>query len=423
MGRPGGTLAELLVEHGVPERGARLYLAACREGPQTAAELARLASLHRVEAYRFIRALEREGLLRATAGRPARFVALPLEQLVDRWIRRTTEHLDRLRGDRDRIVADWRAGEPAAAAPDVRKFAVVEGPGPIQRHLARRLDGAERELLFTVPPETLAAAIDGGVDRSIRAARARGVRARLVTEVTGSNLAAARLFAGLLELRHATAPVTQHAVLVDRSAALLYLSEADGPGSPGAPVALWSTAPSLVAVAREQHHRLWAKGLPFPRRLLELDNPPSARLPVRRGRAGASFDRLREVTELGLRVTGLPSVGFDLPDLIRTIGAQIGRDLAADLEGTDPDTVVRSLTDHYARDSPGRLEKVADRPLTLKVTGCFACTPQGTEIGRVLCPKILETVFERRLGGRWSVSAPDPRRHAARGCVFVATPG
>ena len=203
MSRPGATLPALLLEHGVPERGARIYVAACREGPQTAAELARRSGLHRVEAYRFIRGLEERGLLRSAGGRPARFVALPLDQLIDRWIRRTGERLERLKGDRDKLIQDWRDSLLAPDVGDARKFAVLEGRPAIQRFLQRRIDSAEKEVLLSASGFSLAWAMDGGVDRTLRAARARGVRVRLVTEVSGSNLGEARHFAAFTELRHA----------------------------------------------------------------------------------------------------------------------------------------------------------------------------------------------------------------------------
>jgi len=423
MVRIAGTLGELLVEHGIPERGARLYLAACRGGPQTAAELARQSGLHRVEAYRFLRALEAEGLLRATGGRPARFVALPLDQLVDRWIRRTTDRLEKLRGDREKILADWKESLTAPEPGDLRKFAVLEGRSTIQRYLRRRLDAAEREVLISSSGFALGPAIEGGVDRSIREAQARGVKVRFVTEATAANLADVKHFAQFTDLRHAESPVTNRAIVIDRSGALVFVSGEEGLGTSGADqVALWTSAPSVLALAREYHQRLWSRGTPFTRRLAELESPSTATLAVVRGREEVSFQRLREITELGMRVTGLGTAEFDLPEMIRTIAGQLGRNVAASIEGTTPSAVAAGLAGYYDKHALGRLEVVHAEPLTLRVTQCFACTPQGPEIGRVMCPKLLQTVFERRLGVRLDVSAPDPRRHATKGCLFTVAP-
>ena len=423
MARSGTSLTELLFEHGVPERGGRLYIAACREGPQTVAELARASGLHRVEAYRFLRVLEARGLLRPTGGRPARYVALPLNQLVDRWIRRTAEKLDRLKGDRERMLSDWQENLASADPGEGRKFAVLEGRTAIQRFLRRRIDSAEKEILLSVSGFSLAPAIEGGVDRSLRSARARGVRVRLVTEVSGSNLPEARHFAGIGDLRHAQNPVTNRAIVLDRSGALVFVSGEEGLGKSGEDqVALWTSSPSVLQLARGYHHRLWSRALPFERRLLELEHPSNAVLPVVRGKESEPFSRLREITQLGMRASGLTNLDLDLPEMIRAVGRQMGLEVAAGLTGSDAESVTRSLSEHYSRRAPGRLEVLRGQPLTMRITQCFACTPQGTEIGRVLCPKLLETVLEQRIGTGWSVSTPDPRRHATRGCLFVATP-
>lgn len=424
MARPAAILTELLVEHGVPERGARLYAAACRDGPQTVAELARLAGLHRVEAYRFLRLLESQGLLRSTGNRPRQYVALPVDQLVDKWIHRAEERLHRMRGGRERLLAEWQEAIEAPDPADPRKFAVLEGRRTIQRFLLRRVATARRELLLSVSGFSLVPAIDGGVDRALKAARHRGLKVRLVTEVTASNLAEAKHFAGFCELRHASSPVTNRAIVLDRSGALVFVSGEEGLGTSGDDqVALWSSTPSVLRLAREYHQRLWAGGVPLERRLLELEGPAGAGLSVARDRDKVPFDRMREITQLGMRASGLDSVRFDLPELIQTVARQMGREIAPLVAGGDPLAVARSLGEHYARRAPGKLEVLNGRPLTLRVTQCFACTPQGTEVGRVFCPRLLQTVFEERLGPGWSVSAPDPTRHATKGCLFTVTPG
>jgi len=422
VARGQAALAELLVEHGVPERGARLYLAACREGPSTVSELARSSGLHRVEAYRFIRDLATTGLLQPTGGRPMRFVALPLDQLVDRWIRHTADKLERLQGDREKLLDVWRAGLQEPDPHDPRKFAVLEGRSLIRRFLEKRFDQAEKEVLLTVSGFALIPAIDGGLDRPLGAARSRGVRVRMVTEVTGANRLEARHFATVSELRHSPTPVTNRAIVIDRAGALVYVSGEEGLGQSGEDqVALWSTAPSVLALARTYHQRVWARGVPFEQRLVQLENPSTPVLAVVQGKEPVAFQRLREVTELGMRATGLKSVDFSVPEMIESVGRQMGREIAGQVEGQSPEEVAESLSRFYAQKALGRLEMARPKPLTLRVTGCFACTPEWTEIGRVLCPKILQTVLEQRLGEGWAVSSPDPRRHAAKGCLFNAT--
>jgi sugar-specific transcriptional regulator TrmB len=420
--RNGGSLLERLVEHGVPERTARIYLAACRDGPGTASQLARAAGLDRVEGYRSIRRLESAGLLRSNGGRPMRFAAMPPEELVDSWIRGHSERLKRLETDRERILQEWNEELTRPVAHEARKFAILEGRGTIQAWLRRQIGLARREILLAGDGGALARALDSGIGRALAEARDRGVRVRIITPIARSSLRAAKQFDGFAELRHSAEPIGSRSVVLDRTLSLVYLSGEEGFGDADeGQVAIWSTTPTFVARAREFQARLWNHGHPAADRFVELESPTKTELSITAANPAEPFDRFREIAELGLKVTGVPELSLDLPSMIETIGTRLGQRIAASLTGETREEVTASLQAYYEAHALGRLERVRERPLTLKVTGCFACTDQSPEIGRILCPKILEAVLEERLGGSVEVSKPDPARHAKHGCRFVVT--
>ena len=422
MSRSGSGLRDLLADHGVPERAARLYLQSCRAGPQTASELARLAAVNRVEAYRLIQSLVAEGLLSATGSRPRRFAALPPERLLDRWISNAAERLRGLEHDRSRILSEWEAGRTEVDDNDPRKFAVLDGREPIRRFLRKRIGSASREILVSATSPWLASMMDGGIDRALGDARQRGVRVQLVTEVLPANLAEAKHFASRVSLRHALVPVSNRAVVLDGSGAIVFVSGDDGLGrAPEEQVALWSNAGTFIALARDYHRRLWRTGETAESRFVDLEEPAAAALPVVSGREGLPFQRLREIAKLGMRASGVREFQLDLRELIQTIARQLGREIAESVEGGTPAEVAKSLARYYATHTMGRLSVERDRPLTLRVTGCFACTSDSPEIGRELCPQLLRSVLETRLGPRWVVTKPDPTKHARRGCIFTAS--
>ena len=423
MGAAKPGLLELLSEHGVPEKGARVYLAACRGGAMTASELARVSAVNRVEAYRFIKQLSAEGLLRATGSRPQRFEALPPDDLLDRWIHRASDRLRQLEKDRDRILAEWEEGRVELDEHDPRKFAVLEGTEAIRRFLLKRIGAAEREILVSASDRALSRFVDLGLDRAFREASSRGVKVRVVTEVLPQNLVEAKHFAGFSELRHSSNPVANRAVVIDRLGSLVYVSSEDGLGRSGEEqVALWSSAPMFLRLAREYHRRLWVPATRAEARFVELETPPEAVLSVVAGKEAIPFQRLKEVAKLGMRASGVKEFHLRLPELIEAIARQLGREIAEQIEGRSPEEVARALGLYYETHTMGHLTTVRDRPLTLRVTGCFACTGDSPEIGRVMCPELLRTILESRLGQRWEVSKPDPTKHASRGCVFTATP-
>lgn len=423
MGRPAAGLLELLSEHGIPERAARVYLAACRAGPQTASELARLSAVNRVEAYRFIKQLTRDGLLEATNGRPQRFQALSPDALLDRWIRGASDRLRRLEHDREKILADWEERRTELDDGDPRKFAVLEGRETIRRFLLKRIGAAERQLLLSTTGPSLGSLLDSGLDRALREAAGRGVKVRIVTEVYPPNLTEAKHLAAFSELRHASGPVANRALVIDRLGALVFVSGEDGLGRTGdEQVALWSSAPMFVQLARDYHRRVWTPARRAEARFVELESPPAAVLPVLSGRESVPFQRLKEIAKLGMRASGVKELHLNLPELIEPIARQLGREIAEQVDGRSPEEVARALGAYYETHTMGHLATVRARPLTVRVSGCFACTSDSPEIGRMMCPQLLRSVFETRLGQRWEVSTPDPTKHASRGCVFTATP-
>jgi len=420
---PKSGLLELLSQHGVPEKGARVYLAACRGGAMTASELARISAVNRVEAYRFIKQLSAEGLLRATGSRPQRFEALSPDDLVDRCIHRASDRLQQLEKDRDRILAEWAEGRDEFDERDPRKFAVLEGTEAIRRFLLKRIGAADREILVSASERTLSRFVDLGLDRAFREASSRGVKVRVVAEVDSQNLVEAKHFSGFSELRHSSNPVANRAVVIDRVGSLVYVSSEDGLGRSGEEqVALWSSAPMFIRLARDYHRRMWTPATRAEARFVELENPPEAVLPVVSGKESVPFQRLKDVAKLGMRASGVREFQLHLPELIETIARQLGREIAGQIEGRTPEEVARALGLYYETHTMGHLATVRERPLTLRVTGCFACTGASPEIGRVMCSQLLRTVLETRLGQRWEVSKPDPTKHASRGCVFTATP-
>ena len=423
MGTSKSGLLELLGQHGVPEKGARVYLAACRGGAMTASELARVSAVNRVEAYRFIKQLSAEGLLRATGARPRRFEALPPDDLIDRWIHRASERLHQLEKDRDRVLAEWEEGRDEVDDRDPRKFAVLEGKEAIRRFLQKRIGTAEHQILVSTSGRALSRFIDLGLDRSFREASLRGVKVRVVTEVHPQNLVEAKHFAGFSELRHSSSAVGNRAVVFDRLGSLVYVSTEDGLGRSGEEqVALWSSAPMFIRLACDYHRRLWTPAMRAEARFVELENPTEVVLPVVSGKEAVPFQRLKEVAKLGMRASGIHEFRLDLPELIETIARQLGREIAQQIDGRTPEEVARALGLYYETHTMGHLATVRERPLTLRVTGCFACTSDSPEIGRVMCPQLLRSVLETRLGQHWEVSKPDPTKHASRGCVFTATP-
>ncbi len=422
MARSGAGLVRLLAERGVPERAARIYIAASREGPQTASELARMSGIHRVETYRHIQQLHEAGLLRSVGGRPMRFAALSAEELIERWIRTTSEDLRRLEAGRDQLLKEFQEQITTPEATDGRKFVVMERRRVLYSFLRKQIGLARKEILLSLSPSALARFIDGGIDRELRTARQRGVKVRVITEINRGNLADAKHFATFAEIRNTRTIPAARGVLFDRMGAVVYVTgDLRTGGDEDKLVTVWTTDEEFLNLVRIQFQGLWNHCAPSEHRIVELEERGTASLPVRLGREVESFNRLREITQLGMRVGGLKELPFDVPEFIETVGRQVGREIASELDGERPLEVARSLQEYY-RSHSRRFDILQPDPLLIRTDGCIACDGDSPEVGRLLCPAILRTIFETRTGGQWEVARPQARRGTEQGHVFALSP-
>jgi sugar-specific transcriptional regulator TrmB len=422
MARSGAGLVRLLAERGVPERAARIYIAASREGPQTASELARMSGIHRVETYRHIQQLHEAGLLRQVGGRPMRFAALSAEELIERWIRTTSEDLRRLEAGRDHLLREFQEQIATPEANDGRKFVVMERRQVLYSFLRKQIGLARKEILLSLSPAALARFIDGGIDRELRTARQRGVKIRVITEINRGNLPDAKHFANFSEIRNTRTMPAARGVLFDRTGAVVYVTGDMRPGGDEDKlVTVWTTDPEFLNLVRVQFQGLWNHCAPSEHRIVELEEHGAASLPVRLGREVESFNRLREITQLGMQVGGLKELPFDVPEFIDTVGRQVGREIASELDGERPLEVARSLQEYY-RSHNVRFDILQPDPLLIRTDGCIACDGGSPEVGRLLCPAILRTIFEARTGGQWEVARPPTRPRSQHGHVFALSP-
>jgi len=406
----------------VPERAARIYIAASREGPQTASELARMSGIHRVETYRHIQQLHEAGLLRPVGGRPMRFAALSAEELIERWIRTTSEDLRRLESGRDHFLREFQEEIATPVANDGRKFVVMERRQALYSFLRKQIGLARKEILLSLSPSALARFIDGGIDRELRTARQRGVKVRVITEINRGNLPDAKHFATFAEIRSTRTMPAARGVLFDKAGAVVYVTGDFRPGGDGDKlVTVWTTDPEFLDLVRIQFQQLWNHCAPSEHRIVELEEGGTASVPVRLGREVESFNRLREITQLGMQVGGLRELPFDVSEFIDTVARQVGREIASELDGERPLEVARSLQEYY-RTHNLRFEVLQPEPLLVRAEGCVACDGASPEVGRLLCPAILRTIFEARTGGQWEVARPPIRKRSQRGHVFALSP-
>jgi len=86
----------------------RVYLYLARFGAQKALTIAQALDIHRTEVYKILNGLESQGLVKRILERPLRFMAVPLEKVLNNFIEDRRRRVLQLEKSRDLLLDVWR---------------------------------------------------------------------------------------------------------------------------------------------------------------------------------------------------------------------------------------------------------------------------------------------------------------------------
>src|SRR3990172_2711455 len=110
-------LTKRLQELGLEKNEAELYIFLSAMGPSPARIVARRFNLNRMKAYRNLKALEDKGLVQSLIGRPIRYVATPLIDVLNRQKGGLKQRLTDLEQNSSMLVEEWKNLASGAAQP------------------------------------------------------------------------------------------------------------------------------------------------------------------------------------------------------------------------------------------------------------------------------------------------------------------
>jgi sugar-specific transcriptional regulator TrmB len=98
-----------LVGLGLSQVEAEIYLLLAQAGPLRGTDIASTLKLYKQQLYRDLRSLKCKRCVKATLERPARFSAVPLEEVLDLFMKTKVEQAEDLKASRDELLSSWRS--------------------------------------------------------------------------------------------------------------------------------------------------------------------------------------------------------------------------------------------------------------------------------------------------------------------------
>jgi sugar-specific transcriptional regulator TrmB len=177
-----------LLDFGLTDKEANIYLALLRSGKARAGEIARKLQLNRMIVYRVLTKLQERELVKATMEKPMKFIPIPLEKALDLLIKETETKLGLMRDRYDAVLDDWKSVLTEPLASDVMSFRIVQGRKQIYELLAKMFKSAEKYIRLVTTKKDLVRFQYVDLDDALKRAAKRGVKVHIVIQFEDDKL-------------------------------------------------------------------------------------------------------------------------------------------------------------------------------------------------------------------------------------------
>ena len=149
-------IRDALLRFDLSKNEVRVYLYLARFGAQKAQRIAEALNVHRTEAYKILRRLEKQGLVSCIFERPMKFVAVPFDNALGNLIEERRQRVHQMVQWKKELMTTWRS-LPKGQAKKIRKetFQVLEGRKQVSVKATQLLEGCSSDIKMILSDETL----------------------------------------------------------------------------------------------------------------------------------------------------------------------------------------------------------------------------------------------------------------------------
>jgi sugar-specific transcriptional regulator TrmB len=121
-------IKEALGRFDLSKNEVRVYLYLARFGAQKAQRIAEALNIHRTEAYKILRRLEKQGLVSCVFERPMKFVSVPFEKALGSLIEERRQRVHQMEQWKKELLKTWKSlPTPEDRVTRKETFQVLEG--------------------------------------------------------------------------------------------------------------------------------------------------------------------------------------------------------------------------------------------------------------------------------------------------------
>lgn len=369
MGSEPRSPLQKLLDLGLTEYQAKVYLALLKTGSATARQLTLQCDVPRTRIYPTMEQLHEKGLVKILPETPIRYRPVPIQQFIERCaeeMRSRAEEMSALKESYGKSLAIRDLGAPAPPG----SFEVYRGRGNVRERLVQMWSGARKSIDFIGsghgPPRLL-----GKLYATARKGGKVGTKARFLFPLKTLHMDRVRSALSDFEVRFALeVPPVEVCVVDGREVLLIHRIPDDPDPYRGEDAALWTDDPAIGEAWTRLFQAAW-------RDASSPEHPTLAMVPA----------AIRD----WLEVEGVKPK-MVLEEMARGLGQQI----AASIRGNSVQEILKDLNGMFtesevARVGRGKGDRVFVRCRYHDITG--ACPEYDT-----FCRTLLQTVLRTKLG-------------------------
>jgi sugar-specific transcriptional regulator TrmB len=182
-------ILKTLLSLGLKQLDAEVYIFLAKRGPIKAKDAAKALKISKQRVYPIIKNLQGKGIVNATLEHPARFSAIPLEKMLDLFVKAKMEEAQRIQQNKDEILSDWHSIAIEETDETPARFTVIEGRNYIYSKMRQMIQETKNHLSIVTTIKGLARAdqfglFDAAYDHPLKSK----IKLRFLTELSEQNV-------------------------------------------------------------------------------------------------------------------------------------------------------------------------------------------------------------------------------------------
>ena len=272
------TVRKMLKDVGLTEKETEVYLFLAKHGALKGTEISKQTKKHKAQIYNILKHLQDKGLAESTLEFPTRFIAVPIEKVIDLNVKTKREQATSIENTKKEIMAYWKNVGQTKLEESLEKFVVIEGSTKIYGKFGQMMNETKSQFsAYLTVPDLLSAYKFGLFESPDSQSSVSKPQFRALVEFAEQELPTLKNFLGKRLIKNFDLKgknpslglgISPRMAVRDEEELMLFVTKRNSMKSETNDVCLWTNCRTLVFSFLSVFRDLWRSALALKRKLL-----------------------------------------------------------------------------------------------------------------------------------------------------------